>query len=47
MTLRSGDGGETTDMTVLHERLPNRALRPGAPTAWASVIDRLERVPAA
>jgi uncharacterized protein YndB with AHSA1/START domain len=33
--------GDTTEMTILHERLPNQQIHDGAQRAWASILDRL------
>lgn len=33
--------GESTEMTIIHERLPSRPIHEGAQLAWASICDRL------
>jgi uncharacterized protein YndB with AHSA1/START domain len=37
-------GGETTEMTILHERLPAAYYRAGARRAWAVIAAKLAAV---
>jgi uncharacterized protein YndB with AHSA1/START domain len=39
--------GDTTEMTILHERIPTRSIRDGAQRAWASIGDKLATLLAA
>ena len=44
---RASDGkGETTEMTILHERLPAAYYREGARRAWAAIAAKLPAVTA-
>ncbi|WP_055590345.1 SRPBCC family protein [Peterkaempfera griseoplana] len=36
--------GDTTEMTIVHERLPDRGRREGAAAAWADLAGKLERL---
>ncbi|MBC6456805.1 SRPBCC domain-containing protein [Actinomadura sp. HBU206391] len=40
VTLRPDD--DTTEMTIIHERLPNLGVQGGARSAWASIAGRLD-----
>lgn len=35
--------GDTTQMTILHERLPGGGIRDGAAAAWAGIAAKLDR----
>jgi uncharacterized protein YndB with AHSA1/START domain len=41
VTLKPGDDDETTDMTILHERISDR-FGIAAPRGWGSMLDKLE-----
>lgn len=36
--------GDLTELTITHERLPSDSYRNAARSAWANVVDRLDRI---
>ena len=42
VTLKPGDGDETTDMTIRHERISGERFGLVVPTGWGMVLDQLE-----
>jgi len=42
VTVRFEPGGEWTKVVVVHERIPNRAVRDGHIAGWRDCLDGLE-----